>query len=104
MASQTLRPLSAGEILDAGIKVLTRHWKVLTICVVGLVGPMNVLQVLLRASIDPHAFESGDTTTTTDAGAAIAGLLGSATLSGLAFLVAFLDKFEGPEAEATFAI
>ena len=36
MASRTLRPLSIGEILDAGIKVFVRHWKVLTLCVVAL--------------------------------------------------------------------
>jgi len=94
VASRTLRPLGIGEILDAGIKVFIRHWKVLTICVVGLVGPMNVLQVLIRASIDPDAFESGSDTTSTDAGPAIAGLVGSAVLSGLAFLIAFTACFK----------
>ncbi len=77
--------------------MLTRHWKVLMVCVVFLVGPMNVLQVLLRASIDPNAFKTGtDTTTTTsDVGPALAGLLGSAILTGLAFLVAFTACFKG---------
>ena len=41
MASRTLRPLSIGEILDAGIKVFVRHWKVLTLCVVALVLPLS---------------------------------------------------------------
>jgi hypothetical protein len=95
VASPTLRPLSIGEILDAGIKVVVRHWKVLAICVVGLVGPMNVIQVLLRASIDPNAFETGDTTSSsTDLGPAAIGLLGSAVLSGLAFLLAFTACFK----------
>jgi hypothetical protein len=92
VASQTLRPLSIGEILDAGIKVLTRHWKVLTVCVVGLVGPLNVLQVLVQASIDPDAFKSGGSTT--DTGAAIAGLLISLVVLGLGFLVAFTACFK----------
>jgi hypothetical protein len=95
VASRTLRPLSIGEILDAGIKVVVRHWKVLAICVVVLVGPMNVIQVLLRASIDPNAFETGDATTTTDDfGPALVGLLGSVVLSGLAFLVSFTACFK----------
>jgi hypothetical protein len=95
VASRALRPLSVGEILDAGIKVVVRHWKVLAICVVGLVGPMNVIQVLLRASIDPNAFETGSAgTTSDDAGPALAGLVGSGLLSGLAFLVAFTACFK----------
>jgi hypothetical protein len=96
VASRTLRPLSIGEILDAGIKVFVRHWKVLVICVVGLVGPMNVIQVLLRASIDPNAFETGNTTTGTgdDIGPALIALLGSVVLSGLAFLVSFTACFK----------
>jgi hypothetical protein len=95
VASRSLRPLSIGEILDAGIKVVVRHWKVLAICVVGLVGPMNVIQVLLRASIDPNAFETGDTTSSSaDIGPAAIGLLGSVVLSGLAFLVSFTACFK----------
>jgi hypothetical protein len=94
VASRTLRPLSIGEILDAGIKVVVRHWKVLGICVIGLVGPMNVIQVLLRASVDPNAFKSGSTGTSGDIGPALAGVGGSAILAGLAFLVAFTACFK----------
>lgn len=57
MATPSLRPLSVGEILDAGIKVCTRHWKALSLCVVVPVLPLAILQVLLIASMDPEALE-----------------------------------------------
>lgn len=95
MASRTLRPLSIGEILDAGIKVFVRHWKVLTLCVVALVLPLSVIQVLLQASIDPDAFKAGDTTTTnTDVGPALVGYIVSVLISGLATLVTFTACFK----------
>jgi len=55
--SNRLRPLSIGEILDAAIKVVTRHWKPLIICVVALVLPLSILQVLVTVSIDPEGLE-----------------------------------------------
>jgi hypothetical protein len=94
VATRTLRPLSIGEILDAGIKVVVRHWKVLALCVVALVLPLNVIQVLLQASIDPDAFKNGDTTTNADVGPALIGYLGSLLLSGLATLVTFTACFK----------
>jgi hypothetical protein len=57
VATPSLRPLSVGEILDAGIKVCTRHWKALALCVVVPVLPLAILQVLLIASVDPEALE-----------------------------------------------
>jgi hypothetical protein len=94
VASRTLRPLSIGEILDAGIKVYMRHWKVFALCVVALVLPLNVIQVLLQASVDPNAFRTGDTTTSTDVGPALVGYIGAGLLSGLATLVAFTACFK----------
>ena len=95
MASRTLRPLSIGEILDAGIKVFVRHWKVLTLCVVALVLPLSIIQVLLQASVNPDAFRSGETTTTSaDVGPALVGYLVTILLSGVATVVTYTACFK----------
>lgn len=57
MATPSLRPLSLGEILDAGIKVCTRHWKALGLCVAIPVIPLAILQVLLIGSLDAEQLE-----------------------------------------------
>lgn len=69
MATPSLRPLSLGEILDAGIKVVTRHWKPLALCVVIPVLPLAILQVLILSSVDSEALEllpESDTATVDD--------------------------------------
>ncbi len=67
MATPTLRPLSLGEILDAGIKLNLRHWKPLMACVVGLALPMQIFSTLVLASLSPDTLTNGgfnfDTTT-----------------------------------------
>jgi hypothetical protein len=52
-----LRPLSVGEILDAGIKLYTRHWKTLALCALGIALPLQILAALILASADPKALE-----------------------------------------------
>jgi len=52
-----LRPLGTGEILDAGIKLYIRHWKVLMTCVVGIVLPVRIVSVLLVASANTKALD-----------------------------------------------
>src|SRR5918997_1823503 len=52
-----LRPLGIGEILDAGIKLFTRHWRPLVLSVVGLVLPVQIISALLTASIAPEQFD-----------------------------------------------
>jgi hypothetical protein len=74
-----LRPLGTGEILDAGIKLYLRHWKVLMICVVGIVLPVRILSVLLLASANPDAFDVNRTSTT--------GTLTTAQIVGEAIVV-----------------
>ncbi|MDA0185277.1 hypothetical protein OJ997_33540, partial [Solirubrobacter phytolaccae] len=69
MATPSLRPLSLGEILDAGIKVCTRHWKPLALCVLIPVLPLAILQVLILSSVDSEALEllpESDTATADD--------------------------------------
>src|SRR5918997_5470278 len=59
-----LRPLGIGEILDAGIKLFTRHWRPLVLSVVGLVLPVQIISALLTASVAPEQFDF----TTTESG------------------------------------
>jgi hypothetical protein len=59
-----LRPLGIGEILDAGIKLFTRHWRTLVLSVVGLVLPVQIISALVTASIAPEQFDF----TTTESG------------------------------------
>jgi hypothetical protein len=52
-----LRPLGIGEILDAGIKVFMRHWRTLVLSVVGLILPVQIVSVLITASIAPEQLD-----------------------------------------------
>ena len=52
-----LRPLGIGEMLDAAIKIFTRNWRTLALCVVGLVLPVQILAVLVTASIAPESLD-----------------------------------------------
>ena len=52
-----LRPLGIGEMLDAAIKIFTRHWRTLVLCVIGLVLPVQIIAVLLTASIAPESLD-----------------------------------------------
>ena len=58
-----LRPLGIGEILDAGIKLFTRHWRPLVLSVVGLVLPVQIISALVTASVAPEQFDFTSTET-----------------------------------------
>ena len=58
-----LRPLGIGEMLDAAIKIFTRHWRTLVLCVIGLVLPVQILAVLVTASIAPESLDLTSTET-----------------------------------------
>ncbi len=96
----TLRPLGVGEILDVGIKLYVRHWKPLMICVVGIALPVQILTVLVLASIDPatlDSFGSFDTSTTSSndpSGAEAAAFIVVAIVSGLSTLLATAACFK----------
>ncbi|HWK29402.1 MAG TPA: hypothetical protein VNS09_22755 [Solirubrobacter sp.] len=96
----SLRPLSIGEILDAGIKVVTRHWKPLMACIVGLTAPVWVLYILILASIDPDlldansGLDSTSTSSTPDDTAAFVGVFLSVVLLAVTFLIAFTACFK----------
>jgi len=58
-----LRPLAFGEILDVGIKLCLRNWRVLVMCVVWLVLPAQILSVALILSVAPDALDPTATQT-----------------------------------------
>ena len=96
----SLRPLSVGEILDAGIKVFTRHWKPLASIVAIVTGPVYVVYVLLLASIDDELLDFSTTfstsgTSDTDASTTvIVGFALSYLLLFITILLAFVACFK----------
>ena len=52
-----LRPLGFGEILDVGIKLCLRNWRVLVMCVVWLVLPAQIISVAVLLSVAPDALD-----------------------------------------------
>jgi hypothetical protein len=99
VATSSLRPLGVGEILDAGIKVVTRHWKPLIGAQMLISAPVFVLFVLLLASIDSTSFELVPDTTTSDtadpSGEVIVGFVLTIILLMLAFVASFTALFKG---------
>jgi hypothetical protein len=98
VATSSLRPLSVGEILDAGIKVVTRHWKPLIGAQMLISAPIFIVFVLLLASIDSTSFElvPDDTASSSDPSAAVlVGFFLSILLLLLAFVASFTALFKG---------
>ena len=60
-----LRPLAFGEILDVGIKLCLRNWRVLVMCVVWLVLPAQIISVAVLLSVAPDALDPTTTETVT---------------------------------------
>jgi hypothetical protein len=96
VATPSLRPLGIGEILDAAIKVVVRHWKPLMGCIVGLTAPVWILYVLVIASIDSSLLEA-DAQFSTDTSSSSTDVDTTAIvgfgLSGVLLLVTFLIAF-----------
>jgi Membrane domain of glycerophosphoryl diester phosphodiesterase len=69
-----LRPLSVGEMLDAGFRLFRARFTALILCVLVPVVPLTILAAVVQASVDPNAFDL-DATTTTDSGTSLAGTL-----------------------------
>jgi Membrane domain of glycerophosphoryl diester phosphodiesterase len=87
-----LRPLSVGEMLDAGFRLFRYRFGTLVACVVVPVVPLTILGTIILASTDPDAFDVN--ATSTDSGAALAGFLISLFLqsAGAALAVAACFK------------
>jgi hypothetical protein len=69
-----LRPLSVGEILDAGFRLLKARFVTLVLCVLVPVVPLEIVSTALQASVDPNAFDL-DSTETVSGGTVLAGTL-----------------------------
>ena len=87
-----LRPLSVGEMLDAGFRLFRHRFGTLVACVAVPVVPLTILGTIIIASTDPDAFDVN--ATGTDSGAALAGFLISLFLqsAGAALAVAACFK------------
>jgi hypothetical protein len=104
-----LRPLAFGEILDVGIKLCLRNWRVLVMCVVWLVLPAQILSVAVVWSVAPDALDP-TTTETVDPGEetrffvaqGISGLVQGAVylISTAACFKAIADAYLGTEPSA----
>jgi hypothetical protein len=112
VATPTLRPLGVGEVLDAGIKLYIRHWRVFAVCVLIFALPLEIIDILIRASIDPDALRLGadatrDTASDTDSalvgGSVLVNILEALTLalSNLACYKAVSDAWLGYEPDVS---
>jgi hypothetical protein len=89
-----LRPLSIGETLDAGFRLLRARFGTLIVCVLVPMVPLSIIATVIEASTNDQAFDVNATTTsTTDDGAVIAGTLISALIQGAAAALAIAACF-----------
>ena len=62
-----LRPLSIGEVLDAGFRLLRARFGTLVVCVLVPMVPLSIIATILEASTNEAAFDiDADTTTSSD--------------------------------------
>jgi Membrane domain of glycerophosphoryl diester phosphodiesterase len=87
-----LRPLSVGEMLDAGFRLFRHRFGTLVACVVVPVVPLTILGTIVTASTDPNAYDVNAPATET--GTAFVGFLISLVLqsAGAALAVAACFK------------
>ena len=85
-----LRPLGIGEILDAGIKLFTRHWRTLVLSVVGLILPVQILSALVTASVAPEQFDLTTSESGVDEGEEAEFLVGQGVIALLSIVSVLL--------------
>jgi hypothetical protein len=86
-----LRPLGIGEILDAGIKLFTLHWRTLVLSVACLILPVQILSALITASIAPEQLDLTSTESGVDEGEEVTFLVAQLLvllLNGVSVLLA----------------
>ena len=88
--NRDLRPLRIGEILDAGIKLFTRHWRTLVLSVIVLILPVQILSALIIASIAPEQFDWTTTQTGVSEGEEAEFWTGQAVIAVLTLVTALL--------------
>jgi hypothetical protein len=87
-----LRPLSIGEMLDAGFKLFRQRFGTLMVCVLAPVVPLSIISTIIVASVDDTAFDVN--ATTTDSGSADVANLIDNILSGAAAAIAIAACFK----------
>jgi hypothetical protein len=89
--TEGLRPLRLGELLDTGLKLYTRNWRVLCVCVAGFVLPLQILSVLALVALAPEQLDpaTADATrvATTENPELFAAEFAIAALQGLTYLL-----------------
>ena len=88
-----LRPLSVGEMLDAGFRLFRARFWTLIVCVLVPVVPLTIVATGVQASVDPNAFDL-DNTETVDSGTALAGTLVAALIQFAAAALAIAACFK----------
>jgi Membrane domain of glycerophosphoryl diester phosphodiesterase len=88
-----LRPLSVGEMLDAGFRLFSARFWTLVVCVLVPVVPLTIIATGVQASVDPNAFDL-DSTATVDSGTALAGTLVAALIQFAAAALAIAACFK----------
>ena len=88
-----LRPLSIGEVLDAGFRLLRARFGTLVVCVLVPMVPLSIIATILEASTNEAAFDINADTTTSSDGSVIAGALISTLLQGAAAALAVAACF-----------
>jgi hypothetical protein len=88
-----LRPLSVGEMLDAGFRLFRARFWTLILCVLVPVVPLTIVATGVQASVDPNAFDL-DSTETVDSGTALAGTLVASLIQFAAAALAIAACFK----------
>jgi hypothetical protein len=88
-----LRPLSIGEVLDAGFRLFRARFGTLLLAVLAPVVPLSIVATILVATTDEHAFDV-NTTEVDESGSAVAGNLISVVIQGIALALAVAACFK----------
>jgi hypothetical protein len=89
-----LRPLSVGEMLDAGFRLMRQRFGTLMLCTVIPVLPLSILGTIIIASVSENAFDRTATTTTDDAGGLLAAFFVTVLLQGAGLALAVAACFK----------
>jgi hypothetical protein len=88
-----LRPLSIGEVLDAGFSLFRHRFGTLLLAVLVPFVPLAIVGTLVIASSDENAFDV-NTTETDTSGGAVAGNIAGAFIQGIALAIAIAACFK----------
>lgn len=80
---EVLRPLAAGEILPAAVRLVRSRFRLLALCALAVAAPLSVLDTVMKLLVDPRAF---------DFPSGAVGTLGTSALVGevLTYLISVL--------------